>query len=409
MEFIKEAIRALLANKSRTFLSMLGIIIGVMAVIAVLAVGEGSTKSITQRVSSLGSNLIMIRAGTSGGSSGRVSVALSDVLKMQHVEDILAMCPSVKNALGAIESRQLFTYEKKNSNVSVIGSNNNIFKILELPFAQGRQFSNEEEAAYEKVVVIGNDVATTLFGTESPLGKSINLTVTANNIRYAFPMTIIGVLEKTGSKLMYNPDKTVFMPYLTAEGRLYHRQGKIDTIIASAIDSETSPKAYYEIEALLFSSLKSETKYSLVSQDEILSRLGEITGILNIFLGAIAGISLLVGGIGIMNIMLVTVTERTKEIGIKKAIGATRRVILLEFLVESIFITFIAGLIGIILGILLSKGVEIIAKTYNLIPQVTFQSIVLSFCASVVIGLFFGIYPASKASKLSPVEALRNE
>jgi len=208
---------------------------------------------------------------------------------------------------------------------------------------------------------------------------------------------------------MYNPDKMLIIPFTTAEGRIVNSRGSVSTILASAISPEDSERAHLEIDQVLYMRLQDSTKYSITSQDSILGAVSEVTGIMNLFLGSIAAISLLVGGIGIMNIMLVSVSERTREIGIKKALGATRKRILMEFLVESVTITFIAGVLGVLLGIGLSKAVEIAASVYELKTQVTWDSILIAFSTASLIGLFFGIYPASKASKLSPLEALRYE
>jgi putative ABC transport system permease protein len=244
-------------------------------------------------------------------------------------------------------------------------------------------------------------VAEELFGEEDPLGKEIKLYI---NNRF-LPLKVVGVLEETGSKLFLNVDNVVFIPFTTVEQRLL----KLDTVnqfFAKAKNSEVVEQAKDELEIFLFSRLKVEDSYKILSQDEILDTINQVTGMLNLVLGAIAGISLLVGGIGIMNIMLVSVTERTREIGIKKAIGAKNSNIMLQFLIESSILTVSAGIIGVIMGMVFSN---FIGKFINVTPHFRVDQIILSFVISGLIGLFFGIYPAIKASKLNPVDALRYE
>lgn len=409
MELFIESIRSLFANKLRTFLSMLGIIIGVTAMIAVVSIGQGATASITERISSLGSNVFMISPGFSGGSGGRAYVNLSDVLAKKDVENIAMLCPSIKGVTPLIQQRFSLKYRTNNTSSQIYAIYPDFFQILNLDLESGRMINQEDIEDYAKVGVIGKDIANDLFGTENPLGKTVYMTVSVGNTNKTIPIQIVGALIQTGSKLMYNPDKMLIIPFTTAEGRIINTRGSVSTILASAISPEASERAHMEIDQVLYMRLRDSTKYSITSQDSILGAVSEVTGIMNLFLGSIAAISLLVGGIGIMNIMLVSVSERTREIGIKKALGATRKRILMEFLVESVMITFIAGVLGVLLGIGLSKAVEFVASAYELKTQVTWDSILIAFGTASLIGLFFGIYPASKASKLSPLEALRYE
>jgi len=409
MELFIESIRSLVANKLRTFLSMLGIIIGVTAMIAVVSIGQGATASITERISSLGSNVFMISAGFSGGSGGRAYVNLSDVLTKKDVENIGMLCPSIKGVSPLIQQRFSVKYETNNTSAQIYAIYPDFFQILNLDLESGRIINQEDINDYAKVGVIGKDIANDLFGTDNALGKTVYMTVSVGNTNKTIPIQIVGTLVQTGNKLMYNPDKMLIIPFTTAEGRIVNTRGSVSTILASAISPEASERAHLEIDQVLYMRLRDSTKYSITSQDSILGAVSEVTGIMNLFLGSIAAISLLVGGIGIMNIMLVSVSERTREIGIKKALGATRKRILMEFLVESVTITFIAGVLGVLLGIGLSKAVEIVASAYELKTQVTWDSILIAFGTASLIGLFFGIYPASKASKLSPLEALRYE
>ncbi len=409
MELLIETARALIANKTRTFLSMLGIIIGVTSMIAVVSIGQGATAGITERVSALGSNVLMITPGFSGGSGGRSFVGLSDVLTKKDVENIAKMCPDVKDVTPVIQNQFPVKYTTNNTQAQIYAAYPNIFDILSMNVEYGRRLSLQDLDDYAKVGVIGSEVARNLFGTDEPLGKTVYMGVSIGNTNKKIPIRIVGKLEQTGSKLMYNPDKMIIIPFTTAEGRIVNTKGNVSTILASAKDSDSSQKAQLEIDQVLYLRLQDGDKYNITSQDSILGAVSEVTGIMNIFLGSIAAISLLVGGIGIMNIMLVSVSERTREIGIKKALGATRKRILSEFLIESIVITFVAGVIGVLLGIALSKAVELAASAYDLETQVTWGSIMIAFGTASMIGLFFGIYPASKASKLSPLEALRYE
>ncbi len=409
MELFIETMRALFSNKLRTFLSMLGIIIGVTSMIAVVSIGEGATASITERVSSLGSNVFIISPGFSGGSGGRVSTALSDVLTKKDVENIAELCPDVKAVSPILQQNFTVRYSSNNAGAQVYAGYTNFFDILDLELESGRAINDEDIEEYAKVGVIGDTLCEDLFEDENPIGQTVYMTVSSGNASKIIPIQIVGKLVETGNKLMYNPDKMLIIPFSTAEGRIVNTKGNVSTILASAKDSESSDLAHLEIDQVLYMRLQDSTKYNITSQDSILGAVSEVTGIMNLFLGAIAAISLLVGGIGIMNIMLVSVSERTREIGIKKALGATRHRILLEFLVESVVITFVAGAIGVGLGIGVSKFVEFIAADYQLITRVTWGSIAVAFGSASMIGLFFGIYPASKASKLSPLEALRYE
>jgi len=409
MEILIETFRSLIANKTRTFLSMLGIIIGVMAMIAVVSIGEGSTRSITDQVSSLGSNVIMISPGFSGGSGGRSATALSEILNIHDAENIQDFCPDVRAVTPLLQGSYAVSNNGNNTSATIFAGNDSLMGILDLQLESGRYLSEEDENEYAKNAIIGYSIAESIFEDENPIGKSIMVTYNVGQKRVAIPFKIVGLLKQTGSKLMYNPDRMIIIPFSTAQARIFHNYGKISTILVSARNSDVSAAAKSQIQHLLYNKFEDENMFNITSQDEILGTLSGITSVLNLFLGAIAGISLLVGGIGIMNIMLVSVSERTREIGIKKAIGATRKRILLEFLVESILITLVAGAIGIIFGIGVSKIVEQIGKQYNLVPVVSWQSILIAFGFATMIGLFFGIYPASKASKLSPVEALRYE
>ena len=407
MEILRETIRSLVSNKMRTFLSMLGIIIGITSVIAVISLGQGTTQNLTDTVSSLGSNVLIItpwrttiRAGTSSSNN---------TLTVNDANDIKNYAPSVKSTAPVLQGSFLLKNNDLNINSTLLSSNNDVFSILKLELSDGRFYNFEDIEQKRNVMVIGYEIANELFPNENPIGKNISVMQNvSNSFTRKINFEIIGVIKETGSKLLYNIDTTVLIPISTGDARLFQTNGNVPQILASAQSQELSNSAQIEIDTILYNKFGSES-FNIMSQDAILDVIGNITGIMSFILVAIAAISLVVGGIGIMNIMLVSVSERTKEIGIKMAIGASRRRILFEFIFESIAITFIAGIIGIIFGILLSNGIASLAREYSLSALISWQSILSSFGISVAVGLFFGIYPANKASKLSPIEALRYE
>jgi len=404
METLKEVFRSLYANKLRTFLSMLGIVIGVAAVIMVMSLGAGMKKGVTERLTSLGSNVIMVSPGFVGGRGGTVAQAV-ETLKESDVKAILDMCPSVGKAVGLLSGSYLVQYKNSNTRISVYAAPNEIFQILNLKVSRGRTFSEDDKS--KNVLIIGQEAAYNLFKNEDPLGKRVYIVQGSRKI----PFEVVGIFERTGSILMFNPDRMILIPYETGKYRVFQSRGGISMIIAMTSSPELSPNAVMEIDHLLYTKFHGqESYYNVVSQQAILNVVTESVNIINLVLVAIAAVSLVVGGIGIMNIMLVSVVERTREIGIKMALGASRARILVEFLVESITITFVAGAIGVLLGVLGSKTVvNTFGKTYGLVAVIEPMSVLIAFGVSACIGLFFGFYPAYRASRLSPIEALRYE
>ncbi|WP_428005442.1 ABC transporter permease [Athalassotoga sp.] len=400
-----EAFRSLGKDKVRTFLSMLGIVIGVIAVIVAIAIGAGTTANVTARISSLGSNVIIVTPGFSGGFGGRAASVLTSVLQETDVQNIQNMAPDVGTVTPVLQKSFNILYQATNTVATVFGAYPDTFSILGLPIQYGRLITQQDEQNYANVAVIGNTIATTLFGNQNPVGQTIY--VTNGNIKVA--LTIIGELQETGSKLTFNPDTMLMIPYTTASARLIQLNGGVSQIIASAKSANTALDAVSEINNILYMRLQNSNQYRVISQNQILSTVSQTTDVLTLLLASIAAISMIVGGIGIMNIMLVSVTERTKEIGVKMAMGATRRRILGEFLVESMFITIVAGAIGVGFSFLIAMIVTYLASGLGLMVIITWPSIALSFGVSVAIGLFFGLYPAYMASKKSPVEALRYE
>ncbi|HPP69234.1 MAG TPA: ABC transporter permease [Pseudothermotoga sp.] len=398
---LKEAFRSIAANKLRTALSMIGIIIGVAAVIAVVSVAEGTSQSIRQNLSAIGSNLILISPGFTRGGGGLVSTSLSDLLTKEDAQRIQQLCPSVLYVTPMQQGNFIVQYERQNTMSGVLAVYPQIFNMMNLKLQEGEYFTEEDENSRRKVAVIGREIADTLFPDGDALGKTIKITSQSTRQNYR----IIGVLEKSGTLLFLNPDRSILVPFSAAENRLF-RRSYVSSIVAQAYSEQTAAQAVSEIDSILYSKFQDQDKYRIVSQEAMLQTINQTMALLSFMLGSIAGISLLVGGIGIMNIMLVTVAERTREIGVRKAVGANRRHILIQFLLESIILTFVAGIIGVGAGIFLSKGIALIGSIQTAVTPLV---ILIAVSVSIAVGVFFGVFPAMKASKLNPVEALRYE
>lgn len=403
MNLFRIAVRALFRNKMRAFLTMLGIIIGVASVIGMLAIGEGSKRSITDQMSSMGSNLVMImpnmqrRGGVSLGASSSMALKYSDVTAIRNeAVNILAVSPTV-NANGQV------IYGNQNTQTSIYGVNGEYLDIRKLNIQSGRIFSESEVRSMAKVCILGQTVVENLFGEGSdPVGISIRI----KNL----PFEIIGVLEDKGESGMgQDQDDMILAPYTTVQRRIAAID-YINGIYCSAVSEERSAAAIEEVEEILRRTHKlkesEENDFRVMSQSELIETVSTVTNIMKLLLGAIAGISLLVGGIGIMNIMLVSVTERTREIGLRMSIGGRGKDILRQFLVESMMLSISGGLLGVIFGYLLA-GLG--GKLMGSAAVVTTQSVILAFAVCFAIGVFFGWYPARKAANLNPIDALRYE
>jgi len=401
LDMLKEAFRSIVHNKLRTALSMIGIIIGVAAVIGVVSVAEGTSRSIRQSLTSIGSNLILVSPGFTRGAGGRAATALTEVLEKEDADRIAQLCPSVKYVTPIQQGNFIVQYERQNSMATIMAARSVLFDMINVKLSQGEFFDESDEKAKRRVAVVGKEVADELFPNGDALGQ--NIRITSGSIRQTY--VVIGVLEKSGNLLFLNPDRSILVPFASAENRLFRRKN-VSMIVAQAISENMASQAVSEIDSVLFEKFQNEDRYRIVSQDALLETINQTMAMLSFMLGSIAGISLLVGGIGIMNIMLVTVTERTREIGVRKAIGASRRHILLQFLLESIVLTFVAGLLGIAAGFGLSR---IIASIGSIQTTVTPTVVLIAVSVSVMVGLFFGVWPAMRASKLDPVEALRYE
>lgn len=392
---------SLIANKMRSILTMLGIIIGVAAVIALVSIGNGVKQDIQNSISSLGSNLLMVMPGAPRTPGVRPSAGSMKSLKVSDYEAISKL-DGVKAASPMTNGSYVVIYQNKNWTTSVSGVSYNYLDVNNWSMKSGRFLSEKNVQNRERVAVVGKTVVKNLFGDEDPVGAEIRV----KNI----PFRIIGVLNSKGSGAMGNDqDDMVIIPYTTAmervEGVDYLRMIYVVGKDESGIDRLQS-----DIENLLRvrHGIKDTNldDFNIQNMNSIMETMEETTGTLTLFLGAVAAISLVVGGIGIMNIMLVSVTERTREIGVRKALGATYSVIVTQFLIEAVVISLMGGIIGIILGIGSSK---LIGLASGMSTVISIPTIVMSFAFSMAIGLIFGIYPARKAAKLNPIDALHYE
>lgn len=404
MQTLQMAIKAVRSNKARTLLTMLGIIIGVLSVVVLIGIGQGTTREITASIEGMGTNLLTVnivnRRNSSGGANrapmqndvgsqqrGTVVLTLDNVMQLGDSEYIQAVSPVASGNLTTKAGNV-------NRTTSVMGVLSAYASIRNQNVQSGRYISDYDVSNRSAVAVIGVDTATELFGHADVTGNTVYV--------QGRPFRIVGVLESKGSSSGRSSDDTLLIPFTLAQRML--SSTSITTFYASAASAESVSDAQRHIENYLYKRYQNENSYSVMNQSEMLSTIEETTGTLTLMLGGIAGISLLVGGIGIMNIMLVSVAERTKEIGIRKAIGAKRRDILSQFLVESVIISGAGGLIGLALGYatmqLLQGGIGI-AMVFSL------GVVQLALLFSMSVGILFGSYPAAKAAKLRPIQALR--
>ncbi|HIP97636.1 MAG TPA: FtsX-like permease family protein [Anaerolineae bacterium] len=408
-ESVRIAVRSLTVNKMRAALTMLGIIIGVGAVIALLSVGEGVQALVTERLQGVGSNLLFIIPGNGEDSQldgGRPSLTYEDALAIAdpfNVPDVVAVAPKLSSRLQVL-------YGNKDIRTSITGVTPEYVSVRNAGVALGSFITAEHLETNARVAVLGLDIYEELFPNgEYPLGQTIKIN--------RLPFRVVGVMEEKGGTGFGNEDDQVFIPLTTAQTRLFPHWRSlsgdhlVSVIYAQVVSEERMDAAMQEITELLRQrhkiAFRDDDDFTVISQVDIISIFEEITGVLTIFLGSIAAISLLVGGIGIMNIMLVSVTERTREIGIRKAVGAKRRDILLQFLVEAVALSLVGGFVGIGLG---EMGAYVISRlAESLETVVSLKAILLATGFSVAVGLFFGIYPATRAARLHPIDALRYE
>lgn len=402
---IKEALESLTANKLRSALTMLGIVIGVAAVIAMLAVGTGAQDAITGSISGIGSNLLFVFSGNMEQSVSNAK-PLTEADANAMMDEFLA--PSVAAVAPVITDSGTVSYGSEQASASISGITPQYSEVRNYNVSEGEFITEEHMLGRASVALIGPQIADQLFGRRDGL---VDETIRIEGQ----PFRIIGVLESKGGSAFGSQDDVVFVPFTTAKTRLIRRnRDRIDLIMVQALDADSVGQASDEIAELLRTRHRTalgQDDFTIFSQEDFVATAQTITGVLTIFLGGIAAISLLVGGIGIMNIMLVSVTERTREIGLRKAVGARKRDILIQFLTESSLLSLFGGLIGIGLGWLISYlvGRVAVASGTPFNPAIKLDAILLATLFSTAVGLFFGIYPASRAAGLEPVEALRYE
>jgi putative ABC transport system permease protein len=405
MEAILEALETLSANKMRSGLTILGIVIGVAAVIAMLAIGEGAQSYITGTISDLGTNLVFVVSGNSRNENKNIK-PLTELDAKAMVDSELA--PDVLVAEPVLSTRLQVTYGSEKKNTTIDGVTPNYISISNYAFLEGSGITEEHILGQASVAVLGVDVADKLFNRREGLtGETIRI--------QGQPYRIVGVLEPKGGGMGGSQDDLVMIPFSTAQTRLIRRNSNaVDMVIIQAASADTVVKVTEDVSNILRTRHRTpigSDDFQVISQQSAVTMVSSITNVLTVFLGGVAAISLLVGGIGIMNIMLVSVTERTREIGLRKALGAKKSDIIVQFLVESALLSLFGGIIGIILGWLIAFVVGKVAAATGteFTPVVGMNAILLATLFSTAIGLFFGIYPANRAAGLQPVEALRHE
>ena len=403
---IFEALESLNGNKMRSGLTVLGIVIGVAAVIAMLSVGRGAEESITGSISGIGTNLLFVfRGDFSDTIRNPKPLTLGDA---QAIGDPF-QAPAVEAVAPALQGNAELSFGGESSTSQLFGVTPDYFSVRNLVLTEGAFITEEHILGRASVVVLGPETAEAIFGhADGVTGETVRIE--------GQPFRVLGVLEARGGGMFGSEDNVAIIPLSTAQARLIRRSAndRVDIIFAQAVDAESVDRAIEEISQILRTRHRSpvgEDDFTIFTQRDLLTTFASITGILTIFLGGIAAISLLVGGIGIMNIMLVSVTERTREIGLRKALGARKRDILIQFLTESSLLSLMGGIIGILFGWFIAYIVGQIAAATNtdFTPVVGGDAILLATLFSAAVGLFFGIYPASRAANLEPVEALRYE
>ncbi|MEA3459324.1 MAG: ABC transporter permease [Chloroflexota bacterium] len=417
IESISIALRGLTANKMRSGLTMLGVVIGVAAVIALLSIGEGAQASITEQISSVGTNLLFVtpgaitQRGVRGASGSAATLIYDDAEAIADPRNV----PNAVTVAPVFGHNTQVVFGDENVNVSVSGVTPEYADAYNgVEVASGRFIEGKDVDRRASVAVLGYQTAQDLFGDFDPVGQKIKVTIPGENSGRV-SLTVVGVLAERGTSMMGDPNEVMLVPITTAQTRIFNGRNSLGELIVSQIivvaaSEDRADAAVDEITTLLRDrhdlDADEEDDFNVIDQADMLEMATEVTGTLTVFLGAIAAISLLVGGIGIMNIMLVSVTERTREIGIRKAVGARKADILTQFLLEAVVLSLLGGLIGILLGMGLA---QLVSLTGLLTSVVTLNSVLLAVGFSIAVGLFFGIYPANQAAGLNPIDALRYE
>ena len=401
VESIKMATTTLVANKLRSSLTMLGIIIGNASVIAMIGIGEGAQKYIAKELESLGPNVLFVIPGNR--ETQRISLDAPKTLVLADAEAIATQVPSVQSVTAESNSRVLVTYRNKNTNINVIGTTPEFLPVRQFDVGRGRFLTNLDINRSTQVAVIGAELAKRLFGSIDPVGQQLRL----KNVSFQ----VIGVLQAKGSNLGVDYDDAALIPVTTMANRIAGRTSpygiELTYLVAAAKDADSVDAAEFQITNLLRlrHKLSGEDDFTIRTQKDALETVGKITGALTVMLAAIAGISLFVGGIGVMNIMLVSVTERTQEIGLRKAIGAREQDILIQFMIEAVILSAAGGVLGTLIGV---GGSLLVGAVTPLQAGVSPGAILMAVSVSGGIGLFFGVVPARRAAKLDPIVALRS-
>ncbi|MBW4510215.1 MAG: ABC transporter permease [Scytonematopsis contorta HA4267-MV1] len=401
LESIQMAGKTLLSNKLRSALTMLGIVIGNSSVIAMIGVGEGAQNYINQQLESLGPNVIFVLPGNQ--ETQRISRESPKTLVLSDAEAIATQVPTVSGVTAEFNSRQVVTFRNRNTDVNIIGTTPSFLAVRSYETSKGRFFTDIDMKRNNQVAVLGPDLSEKLFGSTNPIGQQLRIKNSS--------FQVIGILEGKGSGLGVNYDEAALIPITTSANRIVGRTSpyglELTYLVAAAKDPTTVDAAVFQISNLLRLRHKiiSEDDFTVRTQKDALQIVGQITGALTILLAAIAGISLFVGGIGIMNIMLVSVTERTQEIGLRKAIGATEQDILLQFVIESVIVSVAGGVVGTAVGL---SGIMLVGAFTPLQAGISPVAVTLAVSISGAIGLFFGVVPARRAAKLDPIVALRS-
>lgn len=387
-ESMKMAIRSIKTNKVRAFLTMLGIIIGVSSVIVLVSIGQGSSKSVQEEINSLGTNLLTL--SITDTDTDTVELTDDTIDQFEELNGISEVAPIVTGRVYAKNG-------ENSTQVSMTGTNSSYLTVRGLELNKGRFLSDMEIELRSKVVVLGADTADTLFENQDPLNQNIQI----DGVSYR----VIGVLESVGTSMGSSGDDVMIAPITTAERAT--RSTTISMVYLKAENEDIVERAMYQVQGAMTTLFPSQSdNYSVSNQEDLMDTMSSVSDTFTLMLGGIASISLLVGGIGIMNIMLVSVSERTKEIGIRKAIGANRKSILLQFLIEAVVLSCLGGLMGVGLGLGIAKLVSMVS---SLTISYSWSVTLMSFLFSLIIGVAFGVFPANKASKLNPIQALRHE
>ncbi len=395
------ALAALWANKLRSLLTMLGIIIGVGAVITMIGLGEGAQRSVQERLEAMGSNLLTVHPGAARGGGGAVLTGGTARLFVSDADAILERAQFVEAVIPEMSRNLQVQYHNRNWNARVVGTTSFYPEVRNHLPVEGRFFTDGEDRAAAKVAVLGSAIATELYGRSSAVGETIRIA--------GQRFQVIGILEEKGTGGWNNPDEQVFIPLMTAQRRLLGRD-HLSNITIQVNSQENMEIASIEVERVLRREhrLRSDqdNDFRIRNQADLITTFQDTQRTFSFLLAGIAGVSLIVGGIGIMNIMIVSVTERTREIGIRKAVGARRRDVLMQFLLEAIMLSIIGGIIGIGAGMFAS---DLLARFAGWNTVILVEAVILSFTFAAAIGIFFGIYPARKAAKQNVIESLRYE